>query len=35
VGTVSGFIPGPDPKLVVGDREVNPSSVKEVRLPSG
>jgi flagellar basal-body rod modification protein FlgD len=35
VGTVSGFIPGADPKLVVGDREVNPSSVKEVRLPSG
>lgn len=35
MGTVSGFIPGPDPKLVVGDREVNPTSVKEVRLPSG
>lgn len=34
VGTVSGFIPGPEPKLVVGDREVDPASVKQVRLPS-
>ncbi len=34
VGTVSGFVPGPDAKLVIGDREVSPSLVKQVRLPS-
>lgn len=35
VGTVSGFIPGPDAKLVVGDREVPPAAVRQVRLPTG
>lgn len=35
VGTVSGFIPGPEAKLVVGDREVDPASIREVRLPPG
>jgi flagellar basal-body rod modification protein FlgD len=34
VGTVSGFVPGPDAKLVIGDREVSPSLVKQVRVPS-
>lgn len=35
VGTVSGFVPGPEPKLVVGDREVDPTAVRQVRLPAG
>jgi len=29
-GTVSGFIPGPDPVLLVGNREVAPSEILEV-----
>lgn len=33
-GIVSGFIPGLDPKLIVGGREVSMSDVKEVSLPS-
>ncbi len=32
-GLVTGFIPGPDPKLVVGNREVSVGAVKEVTLP--
>ena len=32
VGLVSGFIPGPTPKLIVGGREVSISDVKEVAL---
>jgi flagellar basal-body rod modification protein FlgD len=33
-GIVTGFIPGADPKLIVGGREVSMSEVKEVTLPS-
>jgi flagellar basal-body rod modification protein FlgD len=33
-GVVSGFIPGLDPKLIVGGREVSMSAVKEVSLPA-
>jgi flagellar hook assembly protein FlgD len=32
-GLVTGFIPGPDPKLVIGNREVSVGVVKEVTLP--
>ena len=32
-GVVTGFIPGPDPKLVVGDQEFSVSGVTEVALP--
>lgn len=32
VGTVSGFIPGADPKLIIGEREVSPTTVKQVRV---
>ena len=32
-GLVTGFIPGPDPKLIVGGREVSVSQIKEVTLP--
>jgi flagellar basal-body rod modification protein FlgD len=32
VGTVSGFIPGADPKLIIGEREVSPTMVKQVRV---
>lgn len=32
-GIVSGFIPGADPKLIVGRREVSPSEITEVTLP--
>jgi flagellar basal-body rod modification protein FlgD len=32
-GLVTGFIPGPDPKLMVGGREVSISKVREVTLP--
>ncbi len=31
-GTVSGFVPGDEPILLVGDREVSPSEIKDVRL---
>lgn len=33
-GIVSGFMPGADPMLLVGGREVSPSDVKEVHLNS-
>lgn len=33
-GVVSGFVPGADPKLLVGSKEVSPSDVVEVGLPS-
>jgi flagellar basal-body rod modification protein FlgD len=33
-GVVSGFVPGADPKLLVGSTEVSPSDVLEVGLPS-
>jgi flagellar hook assembly protein FlgD len=32
-GIVTGFIPGPDPKLIVGGREVSVSEVKQVTVP--
>ncbi len=32
VGLVSGFIPGPEPKLVVGGSTVNPAEVTEVNV---
>ena len=32
-GIVSGFIPGPDPKLIVDGREISISSVKQVSVP--
>jgi flagellar basal-body rod modification protein FlgD len=32
VGLVSGFIPGPNPKLIVGGREITMGDVKEVAL---
>ena len=32
-GLVSGFVPGDDPKLLVGTKEISPDSVKEVGLP--
>ena len=32
-GLVTGFIPGPDPKLVLGNREVSVGAVREVTLP--
>jgi flagellar basal-body rod modification protein FlgD len=34
VGLVSGFIPGPDPKLIVNGREVSMGQVKEVAINS-
>lgn len=34
VGVVTGFVPGPEPKLIVGNREVTPSDILEVRLPA-
>jgi len=33
-GLVSGFIPGPDPKLIVNGREVAIGEIKEVSLPA-
>jgi flagellar basal-body rod modification protein FlgD len=32
-GVVTGFIPGPDPKLVVGDQEFSVSGITEVAVP--
>lgn len=32
-GIVSGFIPGAEPVLIVGNREVTPSEVVEVKMP--
>jgi len=34
VGLVSGFIPGPKPKLIVGGREISVGEIKEVALNS-
>ena len=34
-GIVTGFVPGTDPKLLIGDREYSPADVSEVRtVPS-
>lgn len=33
-GVVSGFVPGPEPKLLIGSREVDPSAIAEVSLPA-
>lgn len=33
-GMVSGFIPGPEPKLLVGNKQVDPSEVLEVSVPN-
>ena len=33
-GLVSGFIPGPDPKLIVNGREIAVGDIKEVSIPS-
>lgn len=33
-GLVSGFIPGADPKLLIGSREISPADVKTVLAPS-
>jgi len=32
-GLVTGFVPGPDPKLVIGNQEYSVSAVQEVTLP--
>jgi len=32
-GLVTGFVPGPDPKLVIGNQEYSVGAVKEVTLP--
>ena len=32
-GLVTGFVPGPDPKLVIGNQEYSVSAVQEVALP--
>ena len=34
-GIVSGFVPGPDPKLLIGSREVAPGDITEVGLAPG
>lgn len=34
-GIVSGFVPGANPVLIVNGREVEPSTISEVGLPSG
>jgi flagellar basal-body rod modification protein FlgD len=33
-GIVSGFIPGPDPRLIVNGREISVGEIKEVSIPS-
>lgn len=33
-GIVSGFIPGPDPRLIVNGREISIGEIKEVSIPS-
>ncbi len=33
-GIISGFMPGPDPSLLIGSREFKTSEIKEVKLPS-
>lgn len=32
-GIVSGYVPGPEPVLLVGDREIGTSEIQEVRVP--
>jgi flagellar basal-body rod modification protein FlgD len=32
-GLVTGFVPGPEPKLIVNGNEINPGSIVEVGLP--
>ena len=32
-GLVTGFVPGPDPKLVIGNQEYAVGAVQEVTLP--
>ena len=34
-GIVTGFVPGEEPKLIVGGKQYNPADVLEVSLPSG
>lgn len=34
LGTVTGFIPGADPKLIVDGKQISVSAVKEVTLPA-
>ena len=34
-GIVTGFVPGDEPKLIVGGKQYNPADVLEVSLPSG
>lgn len=34
-GVVSGFVPGPEPVLLVNGREVQPAEIKEVRMVQG
>ena len=34
VGLVTGFIPGADPRLLLGNREIRPSEITEVNLPA-
>ena len=34
-GIVSGFVPGPQPTLLIGDREIDPARIIEVSLPTG
>lgn len=33
-GIVKGFIPGPEPVLLVGEREISPEEIAEVRVPT-
>lgn len=33
-GIVNGFVPGPEPKLLIGNREVSPEEIIEVRAAS-
>lgn len=33
-GIVTGILPGPDPKLIVGGQEISVSAIKELRVPS-
>ena len=33
-GIVSGFVPGPDPMLIIDGKEVSPGKVTEVSLPT-
>ena len=33
-GIVSGYVPGPDPTLLVGNRPISTADIREVRIPS-